>query len=234
MDTTRPVPVRIARDFPVQFRSEDKTDMRNAVGFYWTLPVPWAGFTTLPEDIDAAATVSRTIRYQCELIRRHAKERNYQLVAEKVFLEIAPDRGSQYVLDALRPLQAICRAEQAVLLHVDFSEVQGWRSHGPPLSDWARHALVEVETVYPDETQIDGGFFDPHHHFADWRKWQDEWTASKPERVARALAAAGRLRDAGRTHKAIAQELNDEGIPSATGKPWTADSIGKLLSTAPD
>lgn len=207
--------------------------MRNAVGFYWTLPVPWAGFTTLPEDIDAAAKVSRTIRYQCELIRRHARERNYQLVAEKVFLEIAPDRGSQYVLDALRPLEAICRAKEAVLLHVDFSEVQGWRSHGP-LSDWARHALVEVETVYPDEIQIDGGVFDPHHHFADWRERQHEWTASKPERVARALAAAGRLRDAGGTHKAIAQELNDEGIPSATGKPWTADSIGKLLGAAPD
>lgn len=207
--------------------------MRNAVGFYWTLPVPWAGFTTLPEDIDAAAKVSRTIRYQCELIRRHARERNYQLVAEKVFLEIAPDRGSQYVLDALRPLEAICRAKEAVLLHVDFSAVQGWRSHGP-LSDWARDALVEVETVYPDEIQIDGGVFDPHHHFADWRKRQHEWTASKPERVARALAEAVRLRDAGGTHKAIAQALNDEGIPSATGKPWTADSIRKLLGAAPD
>ncbi|MDM7457794.1 MAG: recombinase family protein, partial [Paracoccus sp. (in: a-proteobacteria)] len=61
-----------------------------------------------------------------------------------------------------------------------------------------------------------------------------EWTASKPERVARALAAAGRLRDAGRTHKAIAQAMNDEGIPSATGKPWTADSVRKLLGAAPD
>lgn len=110
--------------------------MRNAVGFYWTLPVPWAGFTTLPEDIDAAAKVSRTIRYQCDLIRRHAVENGYTLVAEKVFLEIAPDRGSQYVLEALRPLEAICRAREAVLLFVDFSEVQGWRGHGP-LSDWA-------------------------------------------------------------------------------------------------
>ena len=36
--------------------------MRNAVGFYWTLPVPWAGFVELPEDIDAAAKASRTIR----------------------------------------------------------------------------------------------------------------------------------------------------------------------------
>jgi hypothetical protein len=207
--------------------------MRNAVGFYWTLPVPWAGFTTLPEDIDAAAKVSRTIRYQCERIRRHAKERNYQLVAEKVFLEIAPDRGSRYVLEALRPLEAICRAKEAVLLLVDFSEVQGWRSHGP-LSDWARQALVAVETVYPDDIPIDGGVFDPHQHFADWRARQQEWTEGRPERVARARAAARRLRDAGGTHKAIAREMNDKGIPGATGKPWTADSIRKLLGAAPE
>ena len=42
---------------------------RNAVGFYWTLPVPWAGFTALPEKIEDAAKVSRTIRYQMQLIR---------------------------------------------------------------------------------------------------------------------------------------------------------------------
>lgn len=205
--------------------------MRNAAGFYWTLPVPWAGFTTLPEDIDAAASVSRTIRYQCELIRRHARESSYQLVAEKVFLEIAPDRGSRFVLDAMRPLEAICRAKEAVLLHVDFSEVQGWRSHGP-LSEWARQTGIEIETVYPDEIPIDGGAFDPQRHFADWRARQHEWTASKPDRVARALAAAGQLRDAGWTHEAIARELNDQGIRSATGKPWTADNVRSLLGSS--
>ena len=41
-----------------------------AVGFYWTLPVPWAGFTDLPTDVDEAAAQSRTIRYQRDLIRR--------------------------------------------------------------------------------------------------------------------------------------------------------------------
>ena len=203
--------------------------MRNAGGFYWTLPVPWAGFTTLPVEFDAAAKVSRTIRYQCKLIRRHAVENGYTFAAEKVLLAIAPDRGSQYVIEALRPLDAICRGKEAVLLQVDFSEVQGWCSHGP-LSDWARHARIEVETVYPDEIQIDGGIFDPRRRFTDWRKRQHEWTASKPARVARAIAAAARLRDAGQTQKAIAQELNDNGIPSSTGKPWRADSIGKLLT----
>ena len=69
--------------------------MRNAVGFYWTLPVPWAGFTKLPKDIEEAAKASRTIRYQCELIRRYARDNGYRLVDEKVFLEIEPDRGSE-------------------------------------------------------------------------------------------------------------------------------------------
>lgn len=207
--------------------------MRNAVGFYWTLPVPWAGFTTLPDDIDAAAKVSRTIRYQCELIRRHAKDSGYRLVAERVFLEIAPDRGSRHVLDALRPLETICRAKKAVLLLVDFSEVQGWRSHGP-LSDWAKQARIQIETVYPDEIQIDGGSFDPHRHFMDWRDRQRDWIANKPERVARAFDEAVRLRDAGRTYRAIALELNDKSIPSATGKPWTADGVAKLLNPASD
>lgn len=218
----------IARDFPVRHLWEDKTDMRNAVGFYWTLPVPWAGLTKLPVDIDAAAKVSRTIRYQCEVIRRHAKVRNYHLVAEKVFLEIAPDRGSRYVFDALHPLETICQTKDATLLHVDFSEVQGWRSHGP-FSDWTKHTRILVETVYPDEILIDGKLFDPHAHFSRWRLRQNEWTEGKVERVARALDAARRIRAAGKSYTSIAYELNNDGIRSASGQPWTADSIGKLL-----
>lgn len=205
--------------------------MRNAVGFYWTLPVPWAGFTELPKDIDAAAKASRTIRYQRELIRRHAKENSHQLVEEQVFLEIAPDRGSRYVLDALRPLEAICRQKHAVLLYVDFSEVQGWRGHGP-LSDWESHTRIEVQTVYPDEIQIDGGSFDPHRHFADWRERQQAWTAGKEERIARAVDAATRLRVAGRTYKEIAEMLNANDVRSATGKPWSEDGIRDLLKKA--
>lgn len=45
------------------FVGDFRTPM-NYIGFYWTLPVNWAGFTTLPSDADAAAKVSCTIRYQ--------------------------------------------------------------------------------------------------------------------------------------------------------------------------
>lgn len=205
--------------------------MRNAIGFYWTLPVPWAGFTALPEDIEAAARSSCTIRYQCELIRRYARENHYRLVAEKVFLEIEPHRGTEYVLGVLRQLEVVCRAQGAALLHVDFSAVQGWRSHGP-LSDWAQSTGTDVETVYPDEILIDGEVFDPHQHFSDWRKKQHEWTARKPERIARARHEAEQMRAAGRTHRAIAAELNERDMRSASGKPWTEDGIRQLLRNA--
>lgn len=207
--------------------------MQNAIGFYWTLPVPWAGFTTLPEDIDAAAEVSRTIRYQRDLIRRRAREWNFRLILERVFLEIEPDRGSDYVLDALRDLKEICLERDAVVLHVDFREVHGWRRHGA-LSDWQREARIAVEAVYPDEITIDGQPFDPHRHFSDWRERQMQWTAGKQARVARALEAARSMRDRGRTHKEIAQALNDKGVRSATGKPWTADNVRSLLGLPRD
>lgn len=205
--------------------------MRNAVGFYWTLPVPWAGFTELPNDTDAAAKASRTIRYQCELIRRHAKDNGYQLVAEQVFLEIAPDRGSQYILDALRPLQVICREQSASFLYVDFWSVQGWRGH-EAFQEWLEQTPIKFEAVPPDEIVIDGAMFDPHRHFGEWRKEQRKWTDEKEERVAKALDEAGRLRTAGRTHKEIAEQLNADGVRSASGKPWSEDGIRDLLKKA--
>ena len=51
---------------------------QNAVGFYWTLPVPWVRFTSLPKAVDDAAKLSRTIRYQRDLIRRYAADESLQ------------------------------------------------------------------------------------------------------------------------------------------------------------
>ncbi|MBS0122627.1 recombinase family protein [Thetidibacter halocola] len=201
--------------------------MQKAIGFYWTLPVPWARFTTLPEDIDAAAKASRTIRYQREVIRRFAKENKLALVAEKVFLEIAPDRSSRAVFDVLKPLKALCQAEEAILLHVDFARVQGWRSMAP-LADWADEHGIRVETVFPGEIVIDSQVFDPHAHFSDWRARQREWSEGKADRLATARAAIERLSVDGLTNRDIAEALNARDIRSATGKPWTAETVRKL------
>jgi hypothetical protein len=65
---------------------------RIAHGFYWTLPVPWAGFTALSRDVDKAAAQSRTIRYQCERVRRFAKDNHLSLAHEETFLALDSDR----------------------------------------------------------------------------------------------------------------------------------------------
>ncbi|SNS59806.1 recombinase family protein [Tropicimonas sediminicola] len=205
--------------------------MQNAVGFYWTLPVPWAGFERLPDNVEEAAVASRTIRYQRERIRRFAKDETYRLVAEEIFMEIAPDRASAYVRAPLAQVAKICRAQDATLLFVDFSQAQGWRSHAP-FTDWARRLGIRVTPVYPDEVLIDGKPFDPAAHFSQWRERQDEWTRGKGERVARALQEAQRLRAEKRSNREIAEELNARQVQSATGKPWKEDSVRKLLGPA--
>ena len=102
---------------------------RNAVGFYWTYPVEWAGFTRLPKTVDGAAARSKTIRYQRDLVRRYANDERWNLVHEAVFLETEPDRGSQSTIGPLTKVTRTCQAEDAVLLLVDFSVEHGWRGH---------------------------------------------------------------------------------------------------------
>ena len=157
-----------------------------AVGFYWTLPVPWAGFTALPADIEEAARVSRTINYQLNLIRSYAAAHELRLIREEAFLEVEPDRGSTYVLDLLSKLESFCASKKAALLYVDFSQVQGWRSHGP-MKEWSRRTGIEAIAIWPDEVMIDGKSFDPSRHFQDWRERQYQWSEGKAERLARAL-----------------------------------------------
>lgn len=201
---------------------------RNAVGFYWTLPVPWAGFTRLPTQIDEAAKASRTIRYQREAIRHHAKEEGYRIIHEEVFLEIEPDRGSELILAPLKKVEKICRKHDAVLLLVDLPEVQLWRRH-MVLLRWSEEAPIKVQRVFPGEILIDGRYFDPHAHFRAWRKKQERWIAGKAERKAKALERAQELREQKLSNKKIADTLNAEKLPSLTGKDWTADNVQKLL-----
>lgn len=202
---------------------------RNAVGFYWTLPVPWAGFTTLPAQIDEAAAISKTIRYQRDAIRRHAKIEGFNLVREEVFLEIEPDRGSDIIREPLAKVAKICREHDAVLLYVDFSQIQGWRSHAP-MQQWSQTYSIQTDPVFPDEMVMDGQMFDPHAHFSAWREKQSDWMAGKVERAAKAHARALVLLSEGQKRPAIADLLNAENISSPSGKPWTADNIGKFLA----
>jgi hypothetical protein len=131
-----------------------------------------------------------------------------------VFLEIEPDRGSDLILAPLKKVQNICRTNDAVLLFVDFAEVQLWRKHMEFLH-WVGEAPIMVEPVFPGEILIDAHYFDPRAHFQAWREEQKKWTASKPERAAKALARARELREEGVSYGEIADTLNAENILSS-------------------
>lgn len=201
---------------------------RKVVGFYWTLPVPWAGFDTLPEDIEQAAKASRTIGFQRALIHRFAAEEGYEIVHEAAFLEVEPDRGSEFIAGALEKAATKCREHGAILLFVDFSGAQGWRSHGPMLQ-WLRDAEIEALPIEATEVVMDGQAFDPHDHFAEWRSRQREWSAEKSDRRTKALARVVEFQQEGLSYPDLANRLNEEGVRSLSGRPWTGDGVRKFL-----
>lgn len=203
---------------------------KNAVGFYWTLPVPWAGFAKLPDGIEEAAKASRTIRYQRALIHEFAERNGLNLVHEAAFLEIDPDRGSEFIHDALDKAAAKCRLHSASLLFVDFAGVQGWRSHEPML-EWLRRSNIVAEPIEASPIGLDGQDFDPHEHFANWRHNQREWTMNKGKRAEAAIGRILELRSLGLKNPAIAEALNAERVLSLSGKAWSADGVRKFVAT---
>lgn len=209
------------------------TGMRNAVGFYWTLPVPWAGFTRLPPDVDEAAEKSRTIRYQTALIRDFARSQGYRLIAEKVFIELEPDRSSPRVREPLEGLIELCRRERATILYVDFSHEQGWRSH-PYMDQLLADSALDILPVSASPVTMDGAVFDPFEHFSDWRKRQQRWIADKDVRAAAAARRAIEIYAQGHTFDEVADMLNREGLPTPTGKAWSGDNLRKFLKARPE
>lgn len=203
---------------------------KRAVAFYWSLPVPWAGFNALDPDIEIAAGQSRTIAYQRALVRDYAKRHGIRIVHEEAFLEIDPDRGSSYIIPALRKAERLCREHGAELVYVNFAGVQGWRSHHA-MQEWLEQAEVRQTAIEAAPIELGGILFDPHAHFADWRERQMEWISSKGDRSQRARERATELLAKGLKKPAIARALNDEGLRSLSGKPWTSDSLRKFLTT---
>ena len=203
--------------------------MENAVGFYWTLPVTWAQFVDLPKKVEAAATNSKTIRYQMEMIRSYARDHGYDLIHEEVFLEIEPDRGSIHIQSALETIERMCRGESATILVVDFSIVQNWRRNGY-MDAWLENTNIPFIRIPPDPFLSAEWSFDPGRHFSDWRKRHSDWMNSKHEREAIALCRSLELQAADLSVNAIAQQLNLEKTPSPTGKPWRESNLRAFLN----
>ncbi|WP_170392120.1 hypothetical protein [Ruegeria arenilitoris] len=202
--------------------------MEKAVGFYWTLPVTWAHFVDLPSDVEEAAEVSRTIRYQKEMIRRYAKTHGYDLIREEIFMEIEPDRGSASIQDTLNAMEVECLEREATVLIVDFSRVKNWRRHGY-MTDWFERTELTIEKLDPDPLITADWSFDPHKHFSEWRRRQLEWMHSKPKREAAALARARQLKSSDVSYAALAEALNAEHTPSPSGKRWSESNVRLFL-----
>lgn len=198
--------------------------MRKGIGFYWTLPVKWAGFERIGSDADQAARESRTIALQRDVVRRWAKQYGYELVEERAFIEQAPDRGSDRAVQEAAALAERAKAMGAQVLYVDFGQALGQRTHHLLRGYMGRHEDL-FEPIWPDHAE-EQAFRD---HFATWREAQAQWTEGKPARIAAARARAEALRDEGHKLDAVAWQLEQEGLRSPTGKPWTAEMVRKVL-----
>ena len=199
-----------------------------AIGFYWTLPVPWAGFTSLPKSVEAAMTISRSIRYQAERVRRWAKEDGSTLIHEVVFLEVRADRGTSAILPEVEALLKKAEALDAQLVLVNFAEAFYWRAHSPLWSLLKGEARVLA--LDPAPQLIDGVWFAPEEHFRSWQDIAAAHTALKPGVKAALSKRLLDMKEGGASYAEIARVLNAEGVTTPNGKSWQADNLRKLLA----
>jgi hypothetical protein len=199
------------------------------IGFYWTLPVNWAGFRNLDVNVDAAATASRTIRYQRECVRRYAAADNGRLVHEITFLDTQPDRATDGAMQKLEQCAAAFVGTGATILVVSFEEIHQWRRN-PYVAEAARRLGLNLVSLPPEPINIDGKMFDPTRHFEQWRKWDASARSRfRLEALAGVQAACAATPEGRNRWRAIADSLNDSGVKSNVGRTWTAESVRKFV-----
>ena len=199
------------------------------VGFYWTLPVNWAGFRDLPVDVSAAAAASQTIRYQRARVRRYVAEVGGELIDEIAFMDVRTDRATDIVAGDLKQ-RAARYAGQATLLTVAFDEHHRWRNN-PHLHKAAEGIGIAVMPLSPDQIELDGRMFDPIAHFAKWRSRDEAEKARLRYEAMRDVAAAMQDFPAKRGRwSEIAAALNAKGSRSIQGNVWTAEGVRKLAT----
>ncbi len=209
-------------------------EYRNFVGFYWTLPLPSCGFNKLPDNPDEAAKISRTIRYQREVVRNHVAKHNGDLKSEIVFLEVRPDRGTDFVQPYIEKALRACIKYDAQLLYVEFAHRHGWRDH-PVLRELMQLSRVSCLPLYPDPIHIDGVEFDPIEHFRTVRAAQNDLMANKEQRRA-AIAtiiddvyAELTTQTSKPTFGDVSDRLNNRHIVTITGRSWTAANLKQFM-----
>jgi hypothetical protein len=208
---------------------DETTVMEAFVGFYWTLPVNWLGFRSLPADVEAAATKSLTIRYQRALVQNWVRDNPpAKLVGEIAFMDTRPDRATEGVREALSKARTSFGDHKVALLYVKF-ELMQWR-HNIHLHDYIREQGIDAVPLPPDPLTIDGQRFDPNEHFRAWRQADAAAMASFKERAATGLQYALLEIPEGRgRYKQIAEMMNERGIKTLRGGLWTAENVRKQL-----
>ena len=208
--------------------------MGTFVGFYWTLPVRWAGFLDLPTDAARAAAASRTIAYQRLLVRRYVVSERGMLAHEVVAMEVSPDRGTDAIEGDVARAGQLCRQEGATLVHVDFHSNGGWRPHRALAAALAalERAGVPAMGLPAEEVMLDGRRFDPAEHFSMWRVQDAEERERRQQVVPDALKTTLDEVPPGRGRwPAVARLLNERGVPTLTGGGvWTADNVRKAAA----
>jgi hypothetical protein len=211
---------------------EKSAGTQRYVGFYWTLPIPSVGFLELSDDPDVAATQSKTIKYQREVIKEWVAEEGGVLIREITFLETQSDRGTDAVIHYVQRAARVCRENEATLLYVDFRQMCGWRPHHE-----LTHAIEEEQIasvpVWPSHETIliDGHDFHPASHFKDHRMQHEKEAARRHDVAIKRLLKEAENVPPGRGRSAlIAEKLNAEGVQTFQGgRPWTADNVKKVL-----
>lgn len=195
--------------------------------FYWTYPVPWAGFRRLSKDIEKAVRESATIRYSRAAVHAHLSTEGGELVpgGEVVRLERYSDRGSKWLAGELAELLDKAADEDAKVAIVDFSEEHGSRSHQYLKPLYGRPNCDPIRIEYPS---VHYGM-NPFEHFRQRRK----------ERMERRAAGKSRHQDEvltaleefnGPSWPKRADHLNRLKILTVTGREWTGDSLRHFVN----
>ena len=211
---------------------EKSAGTQRYVGFYWTLPIPSVGFLKLSDDPDVAATQSKTIKYQREVIKEWVAEEGGLLIREITFLETQSDRGTDAVIHYVQQAARICRENEATLLYVDFRQMCGWRPHQELTYAIEEEQIASVPVWPSHETiMIDGKPFHPARHFKDHRMQHEKEAARRHDvAIKRLLKEAGNVSPGRGRNALIAEKLNAEGVQTFQGgRPWTADNVKKVL-----
>lgn len=221
--------VRPGWNFPVF----DGGGVRKAIGFYWTLQVNWVPEAkarleaVTSQAVEEAAKSSQTIAMQREAIHRWAKENGFEIMHEKTYVELEPDRVLEGSGDELRKLWKLAVEEGATILYVDFSAAVGLRQHhilDRLTYDWppgqGRFLAIDLDYAAAEKVRA---------HFAGWRNNYREWLGSKKGRKEKALKRAQELQAQRHVLGEVAHSLNEDRIFTMTGKLWTEETLRKFL-----